>query len=159
MHQNLTKRMILIIWTNAYFSLDSVSSSSSISSISKATLEVRAAPGDNSDLPDTTALTSSTVHFDPTGAEGVRSLVCESSTEQVSTTEQNHDSCQNTDDIPGINSGPRLDEDEKDNLKTEDSTDDGIDSSENVTVRKEVFSRLWQGCFSFTCKRLPFKAR
>lgn len=111
---------------------DSVSSSSS-SSISKATLEVRAAPGDNSDLPDTTALTSSTVHFDPTGAEGVRSLVCESSTEQVSTTEQNHDSCQNTDDIPGINSGPRLDEDEKDNLKTEDSTDDGIDSSENVT--------------------------
>lgn len=91
-----------------------------------------------SDAPDATALTLSSVEPRPADIEDDASAVFMSTTEQVSTTDQNG-TFEASDNIPGVNPSQGSDEDKMTVDITEEEARDGVESSDYALVRKATF--------------------
>ena len=90
-----------------------------------------------SDAPDATALTSSSVEPCRADIEDDASAVFMSTTEQVSTTDQNG-TFEASDNIPGVD--PRQGSEDKMTVdNTEEEARDGVESSDYALVRKATF--------------------
>mgnify|MGYP007058644670 FL=1 len=92
-----------------------------------------------SDASDATALTSSSVEPRPVNIEDDASAVFMSTTEQVSTTDQNG-TFEASDNIPGVDPSQGSDEDKMTVDNTEEEARDGGESSDYALVRKAT---LW----------------
>lgn len=90
-----------------------------------------------SDAPDATALTSSSVEPRPADTEDDASAVM-STTEQVSTTDQNG-TFETSDNIPEVDPSQGSDEDKMTVDNTEEEARDGVESSDYALVRKATF--------------------
>lgn len=91
-----------------------------------------------SDATDKTALTSSSVEPRSANTEYDASAVVMSTTEQVSTTDQNG-TFKASDNIPGVDPSQGSDEDKMTVDNTEEEARDGVESNDYALVRKATF--------------------